>query len=92
MKKITVHKPIGVIIQIYKKTHFVSNKLKCHVCLFIFSLSSSTKLNNRRMEHVLPGGEDWHQWEGGGDGERCRRVNMVQKMSTHLHKCKNDIC
>jgi hypothetical protein len=45
-------------------------KLKCHVFCFVFSLFSSTKLENRRLEQVLPRGEGWHQWEGGGVGER----------------------
>jgi hypothetical protein len=34
-------------------------------CLFF----SFTKSENRRVEQVLPGG-NWHQWEGGGVGER----------------------
>jgi hypothetical protein len=31
------------------------------------------------VKQVLPRGEVWHQWEGGGFGERVRRVNMMQK-------------
>jgi hypothetical protein len=30
-------------------------------------------------------------WWGGG-WERGRRVNTVQIMCTHVHKCKNDTC
>jgi hypothetical protein len=41
-------------------------KISC----FLFSLFSSTKAENRRVEHVLPRGEGWHQWKGAGVGER----------------------
>jgi hypothetical protein len=37
--------------------------------VFIFSLFSSTKLENRREEQVLPRTEGWCQWEQGGDEE-----------------------
>jgi hypothetical protein len=37
---------------------------------FIFSLSSSTKSKNRRVEQTLPSGEGWYQWEKVGDRER----------------------
>jgi hypothetical protein len=30
----------------------------------------------------------WYQWEG----ERCRRVNMVQILCTHICIWKNDTC
>jgi hypothetical protein len=43
---------------------FISNKQICHVSLFVFFLFY------RRAEQVLPMGKDWHQWEGGGGGER----------------------
>jgi hypothetical protein len=48
----------------------------------IFSLFSPTKLENMRAEQVLPRGEGWYQWEGRGDMERGRRVNIVQKICT----------
>jgi hypothetical protein len=49
------------------KATFLSNNLKCHVFHFLFS---STKLENRRIEEVLHREEGWHQWEGGGVGEK----------------------
>jgi hypothetical protein len=37
---------------------------------FIFSLFSSTSLENIRAKQALPMGGDWHQWEwGAGSGE-----------------------
>jgi hypothetical protein len=68
---------------------FISNYQKCHVSLFIFYVFSSIKSENRRTEQV--GGEYWHWWKGGGDGERGRRINMVQIMYTYVYicKCKN---
>jgi hypothetical protein len=64
MKKITVEKSFGFIIHIdFEMYHgntlchtFISNKEKCHVFLFIFSLFSTTKLENRRAEQLLPCG------------------------------------
>jgi hypothetical protein len=53
-------------------------KLKCHIFHFIFSPFSPTKLENRRVEQVLPKREDWHQWEGENVGEGGRRMNVVQ--------------
>jgi hypothetical protein len=47
---------------------FISNKLKCHVFHFIFSLFSSAKLQSKRNKSYAWGG--WHQWEGGGVGEK----------------------
>jgi hypothetical protein len=32
----------------------------------------------------------WHQWEGGGDEKRGRRMNTLQIMCTNVGKCKND--
>jgi hypothetical protein len=37
-------------------------------------------------------GEDWQWWEGGGGGERDRRIKTVQILYTHVCKCKNDTC
>jgi hypothetical protein len=52
---------------------------------------SSTKLENRRSEQVLPWGrEGWHQWQGRGGEKGDRRVNIVQKMCIQVYKCKND--
>jgi hypothetical protein len=36
----------------------------------MFFFFSSAKLENRRVEKVLLREEGWHQWEGGGGGER----------------------
>jgi hypothetical protein len=41
---------------------FISNELKYHVFRFLFSfIFSPTKSENRRVEQVLPTGEDLHQ-------------------------------
>jgi hypothetical protein len=37
---------------------------------FSFYVFSPTKLGKRRAEQVLLRAEGWHQWEGGGDGEK----------------------
>jgi hypothetical protein len=34
----------------------------------------------------------WHHWKADGGKERSRRVNIVQKMCTHVCKSKNDTC
>jgi hypothetical protein len=54
MKKIKGDKPIGVIIHLYiEVATFISNKQKCHFFLFL-----SIKLENRKVEQLLPcGGE-----------------------------------
>jgi hypothetical protein len=68
-------------------------KLKCHgFFCFIFSLFFSYKIENRRVEQDLAREEGWHQWERGSVGEWGRRVNTVQKLCTHVSKCKNDNC
>jgi hypothetical protein len=53
--------------------------MSCSSCnLFSFS---PTKLENRRVEQVLPRGEGWYQWEGRVEVlvKEDRRVNIVQK-------------
>jgi hypothetical protein len=40
---------------------------------------SSTKLENKRAEQVLPGSGEW-RWSG----------RQAQMMYTHVSKCKND--
>jgi hypothetical protein len=49
---------------------------KCYVFLIISYVFSSTKSENKRVEHVLPG--------SGGEGKEA------QTMHTHVCKCKND--
>jgi hypothetical protein len=95
MKKIRGDKPIGVIIHIYMELSqgnslcsYLYLKLKCPVFCFISSLFSSTKLGLGRQTSPA-WGEGWHQC---GRGEGHRRLNMVQKMCTHVYKCKNDTC
>jgi hypothetical protein len=50
-------------------------KMSC----FSFSLFSSAKFENRRVEQVLPWGEGWHQWEGDEEGKWGKKVNTMQK-------------
>jgi hypothetical protein len=57
------------------------------VSLFILYVFSSTKSENRR---VVWARECWHQWQGGGSGEKGKRMNKVQIMYTHVCKCKNN--
>jgi hypothetical protein len=72
----------------HKKTPCVVilKKPRCHYFSF-------TKLDNRRVEQILPG--DWGVGTSGtGDeeGKGCKRVNMVQILCTHVCKWKNDTC
>jgi hypothetical protein len=75
MKKIRGDKPMGVTIHTYMEIP-QGNSLHSHLYLkqtkmstFSFYLFSFTKLENRRAEQILPRGEGWHLWEGGGNGE-----------------------
>jgi hypothetical protein len=100
MKKIGGDKPIGVVIHTCIEiaqgnslvATFISNKLKCHVFHFIFSLFSSTKSENRMAEQVLPMGRAGTSGKGEVLGKGSRRVNTVQKMSACVCKCKKDTC
>jgi hypothetical protein len=49
---------------------FISNKLKYHVFLLIFSLFSSIKLENKMAEQVLPREGGLAPVGGGGDGKK----------------------
>jgi hypothetical protein len=74
MKKIRGDKPIGVIIHIYIEIP-QGNSLCSYLYLkqakvSCFSFYPSKEMENRKAEQVLPSGEGWNQWEGGGDGER----------------------
>jgi hypothetical protein len=56
---------------------------KYHCFLFIFSLFPLHKLENRRVEQVLPREGDWESGIGSRGkvaGKAGKRVNMVQKM------------
>jgi hypothetical protein len=65
VKRTDRDEPIGVEINTCMETTqespyvaiFISNYQKRHVSLFIFYAFSSTKLENRRAEQVLPRGE-----------------------------------
>jgi hypothetical protein len=37
-------------------------------------------------------GGGWYQWEGEVAGKRGRRMNKMQKLCTHVCKCKNSTC
>jgi hypothetical protein len=72
MKKIRGDKPSEVIIHIYMEIlqgnslcSYLHLKLKCHVFHFIFSLFSSTKLENRRVEQAVGGRKCWRKRVGG---------------------------
>jgi hypothetical protein len=58
---------------------------------FLYFLFFPTKSEHRRAKQMLPRGEVRHHWEGGGIGDWGRRVNIVQKMYTHVSKCINDL-
>jgi hypothetical protein len=62
---------------------FISNKQKCH-------FFSHRKLGNKRVEQVLA--EVGEVGTSGVEkvGKVVKRVNTVQKMCTHVWKCKND--
>jgi hypothetical protein len=101
MKKVGEDKPIGlIIIHIYMEISqgnspcvdtFISNKLKCHVFHFIFSLFPSIKLENRRANKSCPGGRAGTSGSGGTMRKGGRRVT-VQKMCTHARKWESDTC
>jgi hypothetical protein len=58
-----------------------------------FFLFTSTKLENRRAEQVLPkDGEVGTSGRGEGMGKGGKRMNMIRKMCTHVCKCENDTC
>jgi hypothetical protein len=40
----------------------------------------------RKTKQFLYGG--WYQWEGGGQEDRVKRVNMMERLHTHVHKWK----
>jgi hypothetical protein len=54
---------IGVVIHTLFVSIFTSNYQNSMILFYVFS---STKLENRRAEHVLPSGEGvWYQCKGG---------------------------
>jgi hypothetical protein len=57
--------------------------------LYLFSFFFY-KLENKRVEQVLPRGKGGDSARGEVAGKRTRRVNTVKKMCTHGCKCKND--
>jgi hypothetical protein len=59
-------------------------KLKCHVFHFIFSPFPCRKSENRRVEKVLPRGEGWHKWEGGGVGDRVLEEEYRSIKCVHM--------
>jgi hypothetical protein len=59
----------------YSHFYLKEAKMSC----FSFYIFSSEKLENRKVEQVLPSREGWHQWEGEVIGGEGRRVNKVQK-------------
>jgi hypothetical protein len=52
---------------------------------------SFTKSEHRRLEQVLLEGVDTSR-KGKVVGKRCRSVNMVQILCTHVYKWINNIC
>jgi hypothetical protein len=99
VKKIRGDKPVGSIIHIYMEIS-QGNSLCSYLYLkkakMSFFLFSSTKLENKRVEHVLRWGgrEEKAGTSGSGEmvGKEGSRVNMVQNIYTHVYKCKNDTC
>jgi hypothetical protein len=51
--------------------------------LFFFPFSSK-KLENRKVEHILPRERGHWYSEGGGLWKGFRRVNIVQILCTHI--------
>jgi hypothetical protein len=89
MKKIRGGKSIGVTIYLYMETSqgnslcsYLYHKQKCHVFLFLFFFF--IKSDNRRAEQVCPVGRIGPSGRGEVVGEGDRRVNIVQKMCTHI--------
>jgi hypothetical protein len=101
MKKNRGDEQIRVIIHIYMNISqgnslvatFISNKQKVIFFLF-FLLSSSTKSREKENRMVFPGrvGRIGNNTRRKVAGKGGRRENTVQKMCTHVYKCKNDTC
>jgi hypothetical protein len=60
--------------------------------IFFFFFFPLKKLENRKVEQVLPGGRgaELVPMGEGSVRERGRRVNMVQILCTHVCECKNN--
>jgi hypothetical protein len=74
---------------------FTSNKQRCHlfIYLFIYLLFFFYKIREQEGRIGPPQGRGgWYQWEGEVVGKGSQRVNMVQKMCTHICKCKKETC
>jgi hypothetical protein len=82
---------IYIYIHTHTHTHiymyiYIYHKQKCQVFFFFLLQNWRTGGWNRSC----PGGVATSV--GGVGGKGSRRVNMVQKMCTHVCKCKNDTC
>jgi hypothetical protein len=52
-------------------------------------------LPNQRIEgqnRFQLGVRVWYQWQGEEVGKGCRRINIVEKLCTHVCKGKNETC
>jgi hypothetical protein len=79
--------------RIFQCSYLYLKQEKHHAFIFVSYLFSYTKLEDRKAKQVLPGREGWLTLVGGGSGrERDRRMNTVEKMCTHVCKCKHDTC
>jgi hypothetical protein len=59
----------------------------------LFFLFSSTKMRTGGQNRSCLGkGSGLQQWEGEVTGKGEKRVNTMQKIFTHVCKCKNDTC
>jgi hypothetical protein len=62
--------------------HRVSNLTHEFLCMWGHSHVLFSKTENKKVKQVLSGG--WYQWEGGDIRKRCRRVNVVEMLCTHV--------
>jgi hypothetical protein len=69
---------------------FITNKQKYHVFIFSFSFYKIREKEGRTGSAKGVGVSTSERREV--MGKRDRRVNMVQKLCTHVCKCKNDTC
>jgi hypothetical protein len=94
MKKIRRDKQIGVIMHIYMEIS-QGNSL----CIYLYlkhakmSFLSYFFYKTRKQEGGTgPGGEVGTSGRGEVTGKESARVTLVQKLCTHVCKCKNDTC
>jgi hypothetical protein len=86
-------------LQVYSLCSYLYLKLakmpcfSCYPLVFFFY-----KIREEESRTGFPGGMGvrggavWHLWEKGAGRIKGKRMNIMQRMHTHVYKCKNDTC